>query len=116
MQKKILLVAFQGQPMCFIHVLLNALDLQANDNQCKIIIEGEATRLIPEISQEGHFLNGLYRQMLAQGLLEGVCRACSSKMQVLENIKKEGLPLLDDMSGHPGMAKYIEQGFEIINF
>ena len=116
MQKKILLVAFQGQPMCFIHVLLNALDLQANGHQCKIIIEGEATRLIPEISQEGHFLNGLYRQMLAQGLLEGVCRACSSKMQVLENIKKEGLPLLDDMSGHPGMAKYIEQGFEIINF
>jgi hypothetical protein len=37
-------------------------------------------------------------------------------MQVLEDIKKEGLPLLDDMSGHPGMAKYIEQGFEIINF
>ena len=79
-------------------------------------IEGEATRLIPEISQEGHFLNALYCQMLENGLLEGVCRACSSKMQVLENIKKEGLPLLDDMAGHPGMAKYIEQGFEIINF
>jgi hypothetical protein len=115
-RKKVLLVAFQGQAMCFVHVLLNGLDLQANGHQCKIIIEGEATRLIPEIIQDGHFLNGLYRQMLAQDLLEGVCRACSSKMQVLENIKKEGLPLLDDMSGHPGMAKYIEQGFEIINF
>jgi hypothetical protein len=116
MQKKVLLVAFQGQAMCFIHVLLNGLDLMANGHQCKIIIEGEATRLIPEISQEGHFLHGLYRQMLEKGLLEGVCRACSSKMQVLENIKNEGLPLLDDMSGHPGMAKYIAQGFEIINF
>ncbi|MBA3007295.1 MAG: cytoplasmic protein [Proteobacteria bacterium] len=116
MPKKVLLVAFQGQPMCFIHVLLNGLELQANGHQCKIIIEGEATRLIPEISQEGHFLNALYCQMLENGLLEGVCRACSSKMQVLENIKKEGLPLLDDMAGHPGMAKYIEQGFEIINF
>jgi hypothetical protein len=116
MPKKVLLVAFQGQPMCFVHVLLNGLDLQANGHQCKIIIEGEATRLVPEISQESHFLNALYRQMLEKGLLEGVCRACSSKMQVLENIKKEGLPFLDDMSGHPGMAKYIEQGFAIINF
>jgi hypothetical protein len=116
MPKKILLVAFQGQAMCFIHVLLNGLELQAQGHQCKIIVEGEATRLIPEISVEGHFLNLLYRQMLTQGLLEGVCRACSSKMQVLENIKNEGLPLLDDMSGHPGMAKYIEQGYEIINF
>ncbi|MBU0663996.1 MAG: cytoplasmic protein [Proteobacteria bacterium] len=116
MPKKVLLVAFQGQPMCFIHVLLNGLELQAQGHLCKIIIEGEATRLIPEISQEGHFLNVLYRQMLEKGLLEGVCRACSLKMQVLENIKTEGLSLLDDMSGHPGMAKYIEQGFEIINF
>ncbi|MBW6520477.1 MAG: hypothetical protein K0A99_05620 [Desulfoarculaceae bacterium] len=37
-------------------------------------------------------------------------------IQVQEYIKNEGQPLLDDMSGHPGMAKYIEQGFEIINF
>lgn len=116
MQKKIILVAFQGQPMCFVHVLLNGLDLQAKGHQCKIIIEGEATKLIPDISQAGHFLNDLYRQMLDQALLEGVCRACSSKMQVLEYIKNEGFPLLDDMSGHPGMAKYIEQGYEIINF
>jgi len=117
MPKKIVLVAFQGQPMCFVHVLLNGLELQAKGHQCRIVIEGEATQLIPEISQDGHFLNGLYRRMLAvEGLLEGVCYACSSKMGVLEEIKKEGLPLLDDMSGHPGMAKYIEQGFEIINF
>lgn len=116
MQKKVVLVAFQGQPMCFIHVLLNGLELAAHGHQCRIIIEGKATRLIPEISQDGHFLHALYRQMLEKGLLEGVCRACSSKMQVLDDIKKAGLPLLDDMSGHPGMAKYIEQGFEIINF
>jgi hypothetical protein len=116
MPKKILLVAFQGQAMCFIHVLLNGLELSAKGHQCKIIVEGEATKLIPEISREGHFLNGLYRQMLDKGLLAGVCRACSAKMQVLEEIQKAGLPLLDDMSGHPGMANYIEQGFEIINF
>jgi len=116
MPKKILLVAFQGQPMCFIHVLLNGLEMQAKGHQCKIIIEGEATRLIPEIRQEGHFLNALFERMLEKGLLEGVCRACSSKMQVLEEIKNAGLPLLDDMSGHPGMTQYIEQGFEIINF
>lgn len=116
MQKKILLVAFQGQAMCFIHVLLNGLELEAKGHQSKIIVEGEATRLIPEISQEGHFLNALYRQVRDKGLIEGVCRACSSKMQVLEEIQKAGLPLLDDMSGHPGMAKYIEQGYAIINF
>ncbi|MEA3469815.1 MAG: cytoplasmic protein [Thermodesulfobacteriota bacterium] len=114
--KKVLLVAFQGQPMCFIHVLLNGLEMQAAGHECKIIVEGEATTLIPEIIKTEHFLHGLFIQAKEAGLIEGVCRACSMKMNVLENIEKTGLPLLDDMSGHPGMVKYIESGFEIINF
>ncbi len=114
--KKVVLVAFQGQPMCFIHVLLNGLELKAAGHDCKIIVEGEATTLLPEINEQKHFLHGLFQQVLDAGLIEGVCRACSMKMQVLEKIEKLGLPLLDDMSGHPGMTKYIEQGFEILNF
>ena len=114
--KKRLLVAFQGQPMCFIHVLLNGLEMKNAGYDCKIIVEGEATTLLPEINEEKHFLHGLFQQVLDAGLIEGVCRACSMKMQVLEKIEKIGLPLLDDMSGHPGMTKYIEQGYEILNF
>ena len=114
--KKLLLVAFQGQPMCFIHVLLNGLEMQAEGHECKIIIEGEATRLIPEVSKQEHFLHGLFTQALNCDLIEGACRACSMKMEVAEQIENTGLSLLDDMSGHPGMAKYIKQGFEILNF
>lgn len=114
--KKVVLVAFQGQPMCFIHVLLNGLEFKAAGHDCKIIVEGEATALLPEIQEEKHFLHGLFMQVCDAGLIEGVCRACSMKMQVLEKIEKTGLPLLDDMSGHPGMIKYIENGFEILNF
>jgi len=114
--KKIVLVAFQGQPMCFIHVLLNGLEMQAAGYECKIIVEGEATTLLPEIDQQEHFLHGLFIQAKDAGLIEGACRACSMKMQVLDKIEKIGLPLLDDMSGHPGMVKYIEDGFEVLNF
>ncbi len=114
--KKIVLVAFQGQPMCFIHVLLNGLAMNAAGHECKVIVEGEATALLPEIQEEKHFLHALFVQVVDAGLLEGVCRACSMKMQALKKIEKMGLPLLDDMSGHPGMTKYIENGFEILNF
>jgi hypothetical protein len=37
-------------------------------------------------------------------------------MGTLDAAKKEGLKLLDDMSGHPGMARYQEEGFEVITF
>jgi len=45
-----------------------------------------------------------------------VCLACSSKMGTLKDAQAQNLPLLDDMSGHPGMAGYMNKGYEIITF
>ncbi len=46
--KKLALFAFNGDPMCFIHILLNALDMKEKGFDGKIIIEGSATKLIHE--------------------------------------------------------------------
>ena len=113
---KIVLFAFRGDPMCFVHVLLNALDLQERGRQGHIVIEGEAVKLIPEMSKEGHFLSALYQQVKEKGLIVAVCKACSAKLQVTEAVEAEGLPLVADISGHPSMGKFIDAGFEIITF
>jgi len=102
--KKFALFAFNGDPMCFIHVLLNALDMKAKGHETKIIIEGASVKLIPELEKPGMPLNGLWKKSLEAGLVEGVCKACSNKSGTLEAAKEQGLTILDDMSGHPGMA------------
>jgi hypothetical protein len=66
--------------------------------------------------QAGHPLNGLWKKNLEAGLVEGVCRACSSKLGTLEAAKDQELALLDDMSGHPSMSAYRNKGYEIITF
>lgn len=114
--KKAALFAFNGDLMCFVHVLLNALDMAARGFEVKVIIEGSATRLIPELDQKGGPLHPLYLRLTEQGLLEGACRACAYKMGTLADAEARGIPLLSDMEGHPGMAGYREQGFEIITF
>jgi hypothetical protein len=114
--KRIALFVFNGDPMCFIHVLLNALDMKAKGYEAKIIIEGASVKLIPELVKSGNPLNGLWKKNLEAGLVEGVCKACSSKLGTLEAAKEQGLTLLDDMSGHPGMSAYREKGYEIITF
>jgi hypothetical protein len=101
--KKMALFVFNGDPMCFIHVLLNALDMKDKGYEVKVIIEGAATKLVPENAKSA-------------GLVDGVCKACSNKMGTLEAAKDQGLALLDEMTGHPGMARYCEHGFEIISF
>lgn len=114
--KKFALFVFNGDPMCFIHVLLNALDMKARGNEAKIILEGASVKLIPELVKADMPLNGLWKRNLEAGLVEGVCKACSSKLGTLDAAKDQGLAILDDMSGHPGMAGYREKGYEIITF
>jgi hypothetical protein len=114
--KKIVLFAFNGDFMCFIHVLLNALDMKEKGYEVKIVIEGSATKLIPELKKKGNPMYALYQKTKDFGLIDGVCKACSNKMGTLEAARAEGFKLLDDMSGHPGIADYIEKGFEVITF
>lgn len=114
--KKVALFVFNGDPMCFIHVLLNALDMQAQGFEAKIIIEGAATKLVPDLAKTYNPLHKLWEQAKAAGLVEGVCKACANKMGSLEAATGQSLNLLDGMSGHPGMAFYQEAGYDIISF
>ena len=58
--KKIILFVFNGDPMCFIHVLLNALDMKEKRVDVKIVIEGAAVRLIPEVNKSENPQNKFY--------------------------------------------------------
>lgn len=114
--KKAVLTAFNGEFMCFVHVLLNALDMKVRGYDVKIVIEGAATKLIPELARDGNPFKGLYQKVKEQGLIDAVCKACSSKMNVLEAVEAEGLPIADEMSGHPSLGRYMDAGYEVITF
>ena len=114
--KKVVLFAFNGEIMCFVHVLLNALVMKEQGFEVKIVIEGSATKLIPDLGLEGSPLNGLFKKVQSENLIDGVCKACAAKMGTVEDAKTMGLALLSDMLGHPAMAKYMKEGYEVITF
>ena len=113
---KTVIFAFRGDPMCFVHVLLNGLEMADRGLEGKIVIEGEAVKLVAEMEKPGHFLHQFYRQARTKGLIVGACRACSMKLGVTAEIEAAGLELIGEMSGHPSMAAYLELGFRIITF
>jgi hypothetical protein len=114
--EKIALFAFNGDPMCFVHVLLNALDFSHKDYEIKLVIEGSATKLIPELDKVDNPLHNLYEKVKKEVLLVGACKACAQKMGTLQAAEVQGLHLLEDMSGHPSIENFIEQGYKIITF
>jgi hypothetical protein len=113
---KMALFVFNGDPMCFIHVLLNALDMTEQGFEARIVVEGAATKLIPDLVKQDNPLRALWGKVIEKGLIDGVCKACANKMQTLEAAQEQGLTLLNDMSGHPSMATYRKKGYEIISF
>jgi hypothetical protein len=114
--KPVVLFAFRGDPLCFIHVLLNGIDLHEKGHQGLIVLEGESVTLVEKMSQPDHFLSSLYLKARSAGIIHGACKACSAKLNATEAVKKEGIPLIGDMAGHPAMSDFIEKGYQVITF
>lgn len=114
--KKNALVVFNGELLCFVHVLLNALDMKERGQESTIIFEGQSVNLVAELEKANNPFHALYLKARQQNLIRGVCRACSAKLGALEAVQTAGLPLLDDMSGHPSLAAIMAQGFTVLTF
>lgn len=114
--RKVLLTAFQGEAMCFVHVLLNAREMSERGWDVKIIMEGSATALVRDLAVEGVPFHDLYKAVRDEGFIAGVCRACATKMGALEAAREQNLPLAGEMSGHPALGEWMEKGYQIITF
>jgi hypothetical protein len=112
--KKIAIFTFNGELMCFAHGLFNAIDMHEKGFEVTLIIEGSSTRLIGELNNDKNPFHKFYIQVKELGLIGGVCKACANKMGTLEEAEKQGLTLLGEAYGHPSIARYMEEGYEII--
>ena len=114
--KKVAIFAFLGDPMCFAHVLINALDMFDRKYTVQIVIEGAATKLLPGLATQGAPFHAEWERVKKAGIVAGVCRACSTQMETAKSATEQGLTLLDDMSGHPAISGFRDQGYEILIF
>ena len=108
------LFAFNGGPMCFLHVLLNALDMKSRGFGVKLVLEGASVKLIPALYAPGGPLSGLWQKCLDAGVVADVCAACSAKLGTQAPAKEPGLALLGGMSGSPSIPAYRAAGCPVL--
>lgn len=108
----VLFYGMTGEKMCFLHVLMNAIQLSEAGRDVRIVFEGASVKLVGILEEEK---NPLYLKAKTEGIIAGICLACSKVMGVYEQNAATGLPLLDDMSGHAGMKPFMDQGFVVIS-
>lgn len=110
-KKKIVFFAFSGEKSSFMHILLNAVDMQEKGNEVKVVIEGQATKLVQTFIEEEI---PIFKKALNLNIIDSICKACSEQCGVLEYNQKTGIPINGDLMGHPPMNKYIEDNYQII--
>lgn len=111
---KVAVFGFTGSLPCFSHALLNVLDMNKRGDEAILILEGASVGLLPQLLDPSKPFSSLFKQVVDQGYLDTVCKACASKLGTLDIAKEASLPISGDMSGHPAIKDYIDKGYQII--
>lgn len=114
--KKVALVTYNPEMMCFTHVLLYALDFKENGYDVKVVIEGGAVKLVSAFLKPDAPFGELFARVKDAGLIECVCKACSAKLGSMEDAQTLGLKVAGSMMGHPSLEAYVAQGYQVITF
>lgn len=118
MTRKLLFVLFTNDGCKRNHAFMYAIDLAQHGHQVRLLLEGEGTQCLRE--REGRF-GELFEQARGLGLLAGACKAASAGCQdpsrdVTGLAQDLGLPLLDTLGGHAGIAPFVAEGYEVVTF
>ena len=110
--KKLLFVIWSANKGTFTHIMMNALDFNKKGYEIGVVLESEGCKLIPMYEEN---VNEKFEKMKELGLIVSVCRACAQATGALESAEKQGLPIHDELFGHPSLEKWIKEGYELIS-
>ncbi len=98
-----------------LHALLYTKELKEHGHDVLLIFDGGATKWIAEFKKPDNKLASLYNEIIDSNVVLGVCDYCIGAFGGdREEVKKGGIPVLDEYHGHPSLAKLIDQGFQVI--
>lgn len=94
------------------HALLYAQELHDAGIEVKLVFDGAGVKSLAAFaSNTERPTHQLYLKMKELGVIAGVCEFCSTQMGVEEPIRLTGIPQLNEINGHPSIARYVLEGF-----
>ncbi|MBI4595114.1 MAG: DsrE family protein [Candidatus Tectomicrobia bacterium] len=96
------------------HALTYAHDLKTANIDVKLVFDGAGTGWITEWAKPESRLHQLFEEVKTSGLIDGVCEFCIGHYGNKELAQKEGLAMLCESQGHPNIARYVSEGYQII--
>lgn len=99
-----------------VHALLYARELREHGHTAVLLFDGAGTQWINEwvnpASQDR--LKAQYEALRRAGVTEVICDFCATAFEARSNLDAGRIPLNSEYQGHASIAKYADEGYEIV--
>ena len=81
-----------------------------------LVFDGAGTEWVEEWtnSESENKLKPMYEELRKTGITQVICDFCANAFQVKENLKTQGQTLTSEYQGHPSIAKWVDQGYQLV--
>ena len=79
-----------------------------------LIFDGAGTEWAEALSHPDNKLHLAYQKPMDSGVVEVVCDFCSTAFKVKDALAKEGAHFEGEYQGHPSIAKWVDQGYQLV--
>ena len=99
-----------------VHALLYSKELKENGHDVILVFDGAGTEWIHEWSNPNSTdkLLRSYKELKAAGVTEIICDYCAYAFHAKKDLKERNVPLTREYQGHPSIAKWVNQGYQLV--
>lgn len=99
-----------------VHALLYSKELKEHGHEVVLLFDGAGTEWIAEWSKPDSTdkLAPMYQELREAGVTQVICDFCANAFQVKLSLEESQAPLTAEYQGHPSIAKFADQGYQII--
>lgn len=99
-----------------VHALLYSKELKEHGHEVALVFDGAGTEWVSEWTkpESQDKLKPMYEALRKEGVTQVICDFCASAFQVKEGLKTQGQELTAEYQGHPSIAKWADEGYQLV--
>lgn len=96
------------------NALTAAKEFKEEGHEATLVFDGAGTKWIGELSDQNHKYNRHFESVKDE--IQGACAYCARAFGVKDEVQESGVELLGEFEGHPSLANFVTQGYQVITF
>lgn len=97
-----------------LHALLYSKELKEKGHDVVLIFDGAGTEWAEALMDGKSKLSPVFQQVQKLDIVQVVCDYCSGAFKVKGSLQKKGAHFEGDYNGHPSVAKWADQGYQLV--